>query len=87
MPSRLVRVQGQLEDAQSQLAAAEERVSNTKRSVTMLAGEANKIEAMIKGIIAENMSTKVDSMAPTDIAESSSYADPLERKFRDLEGK
>ena len=51
----------------------------------MLLIQANKIEAMIKGIVAEKASTQIDAMAPTDIG--ASYEDPLEKKFRDLENK
>jgi phage shock protein A len=87
------RVEAKMEDAKRRAAEAKGRVQRVEQSVESLASQAKKLESVLK----ENMANAAelnaseaaakfqDAMAPS--VTELELDDPLERKFRELEGR
>lgn len=88
-------VQQQLEDARRRAGEAKQRVGRVEQSVQMLSSQAKKLEMILK----ENMASAAEVNASEAVARIQSeslssasdleamYEDPLEKKFREMEGK
>ena len=87
------RVQAKMEDAKRRAAEAKGRVARVEQSVESLASQAKKLESVLK----ENMASAAElnareaaakfQDAVTPSVEELELDDPLERKFRELEGR
>jgi chromosome segregation ATPase len=91
------RVQSELEDAKRRAGEAEARVARVEKSVETLSTQAKKLESILK----ENMANAAEANASEAAAKLTSagagfsanadvesmFEDPLEKKFRDLEGR
>lgn len=89
------RVQTRFEDAKLAASAAKGRVARVEQSVETLATQARRLEGILKGNMAEaaevnaaeaaaKFEARGDATASGGAAE---FEDPLERKFRELEGR
>ena len=82
--------ESKLQAAQSELTAAESRVQTMSASVASLAQRASAIEANISRTVASRGAAANSAVASGPAATAGldlELEDPLERKFRDLEGK
>ena len=87
------RVQAKMEDAKRRAAEAKGRVARVEQSVESLASQAKKLESVLK----ENMASAAElnareaaakfQDAVTPSVEELELEDPLERKFREMEGR
>ncbi|XP_075265809.1 uncharacterized protein LOC142358257 [Convolutriloba macropyga] len=73
---------GRLETARAELEAAEARVARTRQAVEMHSERVMEVERLIQRSMAAASSSRASSLE-SDLA----YEDPLEKKFKDLEGR
>lgn len=89
------QVQTKLGDAKQRATEAKRRVESVERSVATLSSQAKKLESILR----ENMASAAETNASEAAAKfggeqyssagdlEAAYEDPLEKKFRDLEGR
>ena len=88
------RVQSKLEDAMRRAGEAKERVARVEKSVDTLASQAKKLESILKEnmanaaeLNAREAAAKFDGAGDALAGATFEDEDPLEKKFRELEGK
>ena len=88
------RVQSKLEDAMRRAGEAKERVARVEKSVDTLASQAKKLESILKEnmanaaeLNAREAAAKFDGAGDAFAGATFEDEDPLEKKFRELEGK
>lgn len=75
------------EAAELDLLEAKKRVSTMRSSVTQLAERTAQVEQMMSSIVADKKMKSIASRSDAGVVDTFTVEDPLERKFRDLEGK
>lgn len=76
-----------LEAARPELEAAEARVKRTRQAVELQAERVKEVERLIQRSMASAASANASSNDLSYIDSAGAYEDPLEKKFKDLEGK